>query len=685
MGSPTIFSGRYTKLLTQKGLLQQGGAVNQYDGLRNYIKNSSFESNTDEGWNRVKTTITGNLPTGTPTIGKLVSVAPSISSFGPFSGSAPFDTFALRFGNILSTVVAGEGVISDAFTVDPGDRGKVLTFKLYYQSDAGASTDNWSGVLGSQTWAVYIYDQTAGAWLQPTGFLGMNQNSGVGVVSGTFQSSVVAGQQYRIAVIALRNTTATSALQIDDVYVGPQTAPIGPVVTDWQDFPSVAAGTLITSTGTTPSFGTTSVNRARWRRVGDSAEIEWNFAQTTAGTAGTGAYLFNLPAGLVLDSGYTFNTNVSSASTSISAPNVVGSFDANYEAGAAKSIGTGEVIPYSNTRLKVYVGFTAENSATDSEWWGNFYGFNLSPMSMTLRASVKIQGWSSSVQMSSDTDTRVVAMSAQGVGGAVTANVTNIPTTSTYLDTHGAWSGSSYTVPISGNYQVFGGASGPTNASIYAVIDGVNSIGVKVANGSNASGTISGLLTNLKAGSVVSFRSDVSQTLTYFLISMTRVSGPSVVAASEVVEATYQALAGNVMNNGTEMWLDYGTKIRDTHNAVSGAGSGNKTVSNAGWKFTAPITGRYYVNAVFHVTSGAVANSVTYGYIAVNGSPKSHSDIKAGQNPVGDAFGSQINGEVFMNAGDYLEVVGYQANGANRNQQVANIRNQVEIVRVGAY
>jgi hypothetical protein len=688
MGSPTIFSGRYTKLLTQKGLLQQGGAVNQYDGLRNYIKNSSFESNTDEGWNRVKTTITGNLPTGTPTIGKVIAVAPSISSFGPFSGSAPFDTFALRFGNIISTVVAGEGVITDAFTVDPGDRGKVLTFKLYYQSDAGASTDNWSGVLGSQTWAVYIYDQTAGAWLQPTGFLGMNQNSGVGVVSGTFQSSVVAGQQYRIAVIALRNTTATSALQIDDVYVGPQTAPIGPVVTDWQDFPSVAAGTLITSTGTTPSFGTTSVNRARWRRVGDSAEIEWNFAQTTAGTAGTGAYLFNLPAGLVLDSGYTFNTNVSSASTSISAPNVVGSFDANYEAGAAKSIGTGEVIPYSNTRLKVYVGFTAENSATDSEWWGNFYGFNLSPMSMTLRASVKIQGWSSSVQMSSDTDTRVVAASIYGVGATVPVGIVNFQTVA--ADTHGAYSSGVYRFPVSGLYRISvnGFKTSGVTSDCFLRINGVDVSLMTTAStgGTQGSGT---LVTKQNAGDTVAIYNNTAtwtpSSTNWPWLSIERLSGPSVIAASEVVEATYQSTAGNSMTNGTEMFLDFPTKIRDTHGAVSGTGTGNKTVSNAGWKFTAPITGRYYVNAVFHVTSGAVANSVTYGYIAVNGSAKSHSDIKAGQNPAGDAFGSQINGEVFMNAGDYLEVVGYQANGANRNQQAVGIRNQVEIVRVGAY
>jgi hypothetical protein len=481
----------------------------------------------------------------------------------------------------------------------------------------------------------------------------MNQNSGVGVVSGTFQSSVVAGQQYRIAVIALRNTTATSALQIDDVYVGPQTAPIGPVVTDWVSY----TPTLSWISGVGSVMG-------RYRRVGDNAEIYVQIPITGSVTAGE--------LSVSLPSPFTFDTN--KVAFQNTAP--LGEWSA-----IRQTVGyfNGAVTLSSSNTVKLQINNSSAfvNNTTPATW-GN-------TDSIGVHFYAPIQGWSSSVQMSSDTDTRVVAMSAQGVGGAVTANVTNIPTTSTYLDTHGAWSGSSYTVPISGNYQVFGGASGPTNASIYAVIDGVNSIGVKVANGSNASGTISGLLTNLKAGSVVSFRSDVSQTLTYFLISMTRVSGPSVVAASEVVEATYQSTAGNSMTNGTEMFLDFPTKIRDTHGAVSGTGTGNKTVSNAGWKFTAPITGRYYVNAVFHVTSGAVANSVTYGYIAVNGSPKSHSDIKAGQNPVGDAFGSQINGEVFMNAGDYLEVVGYQANGANRNQQAVGIRNQVEIVRVGAY
>jgi hypothetical protein len=288
-------------------------------------------------------------------------------------------------------------------------------------------------------------------------------------------------------------------------------------------------------------------------------------------------------------------------------------------------------------------------------------------------------------------------------GGSLSgASATQFVASPTF-DTHGGYDGASnYTIPVSGFYEINGavsvtGAEATDQFLTLAAYVGaslriVGTSRIQNAGLTSSPVTVKGMV-YCNAGDIVTLRTNTnigtpafaSLGPEYNFFEVRRLSGPSVIAASEVVEATYQSTAGNSMTNGTEMFLDFPTKIRDTHGAVSGTGTGNKTVSNAGWKFTAPITGRYYVNAVFHVTSGAVANSVTYGYIAVNGSAKSHSDIKAGQNPVGDAFGSQINGEVFMNAGDYLEVVGYQANGANRNQQAVGIRNQVEIVRVGAY
>ncbi len=605
MGSPTIFSGRYTKLLTQKGLLQQGGAVNQYDGLRNYIKNSSFESNTDEGWNRVKTTITGNLPTGTPTIGKVIAVAPSISSFGPFSGSAPFDTYALRFGNIISTVVAGEGVISDAFTVDPGDRGKVLTFKLYYQSDAGASTDNWSGVLGSQTWAVYIYDQTAGAWLQPTGFLGMNQNSGVGVVSGTFQSSVVAGQQYRIAVIALRNTTATSALQIDDVYVGPQTAPIGPVVTDWVSY----TPTLSWVSGIGSVMG-------RYRRVGDNAEIYVQIPITGAVTVGE--------LSISLPSPFTFDTN--KVAFQNTAP--LGEWSA-----IRQTVGyyNGAVTLNSSNTVKLQINNSSAfvNNTTPATW-GN-------TDSIGVHFYAPIQGWSSSVQMSSDTDTRVVAASIYGVGATVPVGIVNFQTIT--ADTHGAYSAGVYRFPVSGLYRISvnGFKTSGIASDCYLRINGVDVSLMTTAStgGTQGTGTI---VTKQNAGDTVAIYNNTATwtpaSTNWPWLSIERLSGPSVIAASETVACHVETAAGPTITTGSGSAVSFPTKVYDTHNAFSGT------------TYTVPVSGKYRITALLTMvnTSGT---SVMFSDVYVNGALSKN--LTAIYPYLSNLNNHRINGSVTLN------------------------------------
>ena len=671
MGSPTIFSGRYTKLLTQKGLLQQGGAVNQYDGLRNYIKNSSFESNTDEGWNRVKTTITGNLPTGTPTIGKVIAVAPSISSFGPFSGSAPFDTYALRFGNIISSVVAGEGVISDAFTVDPGDRGKVLTFKLYYQSDAGASTDNWSGVLGSQTWAVYIYDQTAGAWLQPTGFLGMNQNSGVGVVSGTFQSSVVAGQQYRIAVIALRNTTATSALQIDDVYVGPQTAPIGPVVTDFRGYAPATTGF---SAGTTPNINVI------WRRVGDSIHIIGTFIAGGTGIGVSGDMEVFLPSGL------SFDTSKIGTGMAIGAGEVHNAGAYRYSASA---------VIFTSTSFKISARTNAATggnfigtSVPDASWW------NAANDQFSFELMAPVAGWSSSTQLSSDSDTRVVAGSFFTTASTtINLTATTISYGGTSTDTHGAFSsGTTYTVPVSGQYKIkVSGLFNCTSFSSLELVDlgiAVNGSAVSIARSYiRASGFFSltpvEKLMFLKAGDqITSYALRGSNNITgnihsdgaYSQFSVDRLSGPSVVAASETVAMLAKNSSSQSIPNATPTVITNWTKDYDTHSFFS-ASSGLATI---------PVSGKYLITGSALLNNGTLTTGNQYSIQLQKNSVDAQ--VLAGgfaqaniTSPMFIAGSAQIS----CVAGDVLRLSCFQSMGVARSLHPDPVWTTFSIVRVG--
>jgi hypothetical protein len=200
-----------------------------------------FEQATTTGWSLFNTTLTSGLPTGTVGSGA-AALTMATSSVNPLVGSNSLQVAA------ASAWTAGQGVISDAFTIERADLGKVLSFSLYYEAAAGGANANWSGIVGSQTFAVYLYDVTAAAWVQPAGFLGMNQNSGAGLVNGTFQTSVTSGQQYRLAILALQATTLGVTLNLDQLCVCPQVRPIGPAMTDWVKYTPTA--TAFTGFGT---------------------------------------------------------------------------------------------------------------------------------------------------------------------------------------------------------------------------------------------------------------------------------------------------------------------------------------------------------------------------------------------------------------------------------------------------
>lgn len=64
------------------------------------------------------------------------------------------------------------------------------------------------------------------------------------------------------------------------------------VDTDW-----LHEAITITATTANPTLGTVTKNLVFWRRIGDSIQLRYDLLQSTGGTAGTGFYLFALPAG----------------------------------------------------------------------------------------------------------------------------------------------------------------------------------------------------------------------------------------------------------------------------------------------------------------------------------------------------------------------------------------------------
>ena len=208
---------------------------------------------------------------------------------------------------------------------------------------------------------------------------------------------------YELQIYWVDNTAADIVVSIDNVIIGPERIdPKAYLVelsntTNWQSFPSVEAGVLLTGATTNPTFGSTSNNQARWRQVGENMEIEWDFTQTSAGTNGSGLYLFNLPEGYKIDTSKK-PVNTSDDFKSSLMTSVVGAIDLHYADSTAPSTARGFATPYSDSQIKFSSPFINISGSSDLRIWagdGTYSGYPLSlfPMSASVRISVPIVGW----------------------------------------------------------------------------------------------------------------------------------------------------------------------------------------------------------------------------------------------------------------------------------------------------
>ena len=229
-----------------------------------------------------------------------------------------------------------------------------------------------------------------------------------------------------------------------------------------------------------------------------------------------------------------------------------------------------------------------------------------SSVTMGFFAEVPIEGWSSSQQLSDDADTRVVAAEGRlsADQGISTSSDTAIEFDTIVKDTHSAFDSSTYKyiAPLSGWYQVQGTAeiesltdgtyqylklykdstlldqdrrvatAYPEAYKVHALtwLDAGDGLWLKVANSSDSSYNI-----------------NYDQGLTTFRIN--RVSGPSQIAANELISAIYETNTGASLASNSTTRLDFDTKVQDTHGAVT---------TGASWSFTAPVSGTYHISAI---------------------------------------------------------------------------------------
>lgn len=523
-------------------------------GGTNFISNGDAESNVTTGW-AVYADAAGTSPVdGT---GGSASVTISSSATAPLVGTYSF----LMVKDAVNR--QGQGW-SYAFTIDSAYKAKVLQVSFDYILSSGtfvAGSDSTSSDV-----TVWIYDVTNSQLIQPTTYKLFSNSS---TLSSKFIANFQASSNstsYRLIIHVGSTSASAYTLKVDSVSAAPSSYVYGTPITDWSSYTPAVSGF------------TTSAMSAFYRRVGDSIEIATKFTKASHAAS---EMRFGLPSGLT-----SADTSKIAAIREAGSPVISNANTSGFDFGTV-------LIEPSVT----YFTFGEQGSSSQGvvkQNGNNFYG---ATDILSFTASCPIQGWSSNVQMSNDTDTRVISFSAtKGSTQAVTANVTDV-TFTTSKDSHGAWNGTVYTVPVPGDYQVsaaiWDNAAGTVVSTVY--LNG-STTSKSVSRSDSGALAVNGmaLLTNLKAGDTISLRSGTSLTLAGAgNLTINKLSGPVSIAATESIYMDAVKASGSVTASTTiPSWTVVNKDTHGAFNATTGV-------------FTAPAAGSYMVSFVVATTSGS--------------------------------------------------------------------------------
>lgn len=547
----------------------------------------------------------------------------------------------------------GEGASYD-FSIDSADKAKILQVSFDYLLDSGTFVAGDTGVDSDLT--VWIYDVTNGVVIQPSNYkLAFNSTTVPGKFSAQFQTSYNS-TSYRLIVHCGTTSTAAFVMKLDNFNVGPQTLSTGSLITDWQDFPSVAAGTLITGSGSNPTYGTTTTNKAQYRRVGGNLEIRWDYVQTTSGSEGVGIMLFNIPGSIgaidtTLAPVYTGTTIGSPSSMSL------GSWVTQRNSGSLQL--PGSVYAYSSSQLAIFYLIGSINQA--NQWNAASGLFSNGAANISMFASIPIQGWATNTTVLSSGEGRVVAASATQTGNVSVTGGSPIILPSVVEDSHGAYNAATgeFTCPVAGTYKVSAGgimSTGQRTLKVYR--DGVYVMSIVSVN---TTAVLSGSF-NVKcnAGQKLTVVPDSSDTLIYSagnyqaFVAFERISGPEQIQAGEIVAVRYES-SGAIAGSTTTPW-DFSIKGYDTHGAVT---------TGSSWKFTAPVAGYYQVNVSGLNPGVAFCGVAIYkngtSYEALFNTP-SASETKSGST------------SLYLLAGEYIDLRPDQPATINNNGRISIYR-----------
>jgi hypothetical protein len=621
-------------------------------GGKNYIKNHDFDGGATTSWSMQKVSLSSFIPTGN------IGAADAGHTIAT-SGSSPLEGANSLLVQGASAFTAGNCLVSAAFTIDREDVAKVMGWSFAYE--AITTNMDFSGTTGN-TWAVYIAEVTTStpdtvvSWIQPAGVYNLVQGSGVGLAAGTFQTTATESSAYRIVLVCINSEAAATTLKVDDFQLGPQRVVYGSPVTDWQSFTP------------TPVGFTASAIEGKYRRVGDSIEVRVRAVMAT----------------------------VTSGAFSVSAPFPADS--TKYPSAAVNSFyGTGGY--YDTTANQGYIGTSFITSGaspvigvygpTGSQWQaaGVPVAFGAGDI-LTVEITYPAAGLSSSVQMSNDTDTRVVAarIEKNGNQASITSDVV-LTTWSVSHDTTASWDvvNNKYTFPVSGVYKIdgigtFDNVAGTSRVLQYRINGGSWQRFTEIISSGASNFTICTVNTQLSvsagsyiefgaaSGTSVAFRGNSATTPSWFNIN--RLSGPATIAASETVAMRYSTSAAPSISNNSATAITFGTRVFDTHGAYSGS------------IYTVPVSGKYRFSMALY--SVATAASMTDFQIICykNGAQAFGANFPKGGTSTTPG-GGNLSGTIDCVAGDTLQGRWLQTSGGSLALIASGDWNWISIERVG--